>query len=230
MEPTPRNITWVNSQLNDQYSAPSRSSQRTPLESLVRTILSQNTSDVNSQRAYQNLREHYTDWADVLHAPPEEVAEVIRSGGLANQKSRRIQRLLAWVNDKHGSFELDWICQQNPYDIIDEFTGIKGVGVKTIAIVLCFVCGQDIFPVDTHVNRVCKRLGFVEEKSSPVKTFWSMDERIPMGMARELHRNMIAHGRATCQAQNPKCNTCILLSKCLYGRANQQEANLTEEA
>ena len=223
MNPTPANINWVNTRLENQYGKPEISSERTPLESLVRTILSQNTSDVNSQRAYQNLREQYPTWEKVLSASQDALADAIRSGGLANQKSRRIQRLLTWLQENYGSFELYWICGEDPYEIIEQFTAIKGIGVKTIAIVLCFVCDKDIFPVDTHVNRVCQRLGFVNEHSPPVKTFWTMDDHIPGGRAKELHLNMIAHGRSTCRARNPECSDCVLLSKCVYGQDNLKE-------
>jgi len=188
-----------------------------PLDNLIRTILSQNTSDVNSRRAYDELVNAFPSWEKAHAADTAEIAKAIRSGGLANQKSQRIKRVLDYVDATNGDYHLEWICDEDPYDIIHEFTAIKGIGVKTIAIVLCFSCHQNIFPVDTHVNRICKRLGFVPRKAPPKKTFWVMDEYIPQGKARTFHLNMIYHGRTICKSRTPHCEDCVLLEKCNYG-------------
>jgi endonuclease-3 len=154
----------------------------------------------------------------VHEADTEDIADAIRSGGLANQKSQRIKRVLDWLQDQHGSLAMDWVCDENPYDILKQFTEIKGIGVKTISIVLCFNCRHDIFPVDTHVNRVASRLGLVSEKSSPDRTFKKLDPIIPDGKSLTLHLNMIRHGREVCKSRNPACGECVLLDMCEYGQ------------
>jgi len=225
MNATVENLDWVDLRLREIYGEPERRQEPDPLDLMVRTILSQNTSDVNSRRAHQSLRKKFPTWNAVLNTSEEQVAEAIRSGGLANQKSRRIIRLLTWVSERSEDFDISWICEADPEEMLEEFTAIKGIGVKTVAIVLCFACDRDIFPVDTHVNRVCRRLGFVAEKSSPTRTFREMDGVIPQGRSQPIHLNMIRHGRTLCKSRNPRCDQCPLIGRCLYG---QQQFNGNE--
>ena len=190
---------------------------------LIRTILSQNTSDVNSRRAYENLRKTYPSWGQLANASGDQIAEVIRSGGLANQKSQRISRVLHWAENHSDSYDLSWICAGDPEEMLATLIGVKGIGVKTAAIVLCFACGADIFPVDTHVNRVSRRLGLVSERSSPDRTFRELNGKIPPGRSQPLHLNMIRHGRTLCRARTPQCQECRLLSRCPYGQEYKRE-------
>lgn len=224
MEPNTDHIQQLAALLEEEYGTPSRSSAKSPLDTLISTILSQNTSDTNSRNAYKSLRDKYASWQDVYRADTEDIADAIRSGGLANQKSRRIHRVLQWLKEHHGSLDMDWICNEDPYQMLEQFTAIKGIGVKTISIVLCFNCRHDIFPVDTHVNRVAGRLGLVSEKSTPDRTFKRLDPLIPEGKSLTLHLNMIRHGREVCKSRNPRCTECVLLERCEYGQQQVKDA------
>jgi len=221
MNATAEDILWCQSQLEGYYGTPAIKHPGDPLETLMRTILSQNTSDVNRDKAYQSLKARFPTWESVRETPPEEVATAIRSGGLANQKTARIQRVLSWLEHRQGSLDLSWICDEDTDKMIDLFTQIKGIGVKTISIVLCFSCRKDVFPVDTHVNRICRRLGLAAENAAPEKTFWLMRAVMPPGISQPLHLNMIRHGRQICKSRQPKCSECILLDRCDYGLRNQ---------
>lgn len=217
MRPTETNFLWLHQRLADAYGMPPVKSGRDPMETLMNTILSQNTSDVNRDKAYRRLKNRFPTWEEVKAAPVEAIAEAIRPGGLANQKSRRMQNVLRWLQREFGSLNLEWICERDPGEMIDLFIGVKGIGVKTIAIVLCFACGQDVFPVDTHVHRVSKRLGLVPDNSTAEKTFRLLNPSVPAGLSQSLHLNMIRHGRQTCKARKPFCEECVLLEKCDYG-------------
>ncbi len=201
-----------------------RFKQGDPLEQLVITILSQNTTDANCHRAFENLCRKFSDesgkpdWHRIAHAPVETVADAIRTGGLANQKSCRIQDILQWIYREHGDYNIDFIHDMTSEDAIRYFISQKGIGIKTISIVLCFSCGRDIFPVDTHVNRICQRLGLVDKKSSAEKTFYAMQEKIPPGKAFSLHIHMVKFGRQVCRARNPECGECPLAGECRYYR------------
>ena len=172
-----------------------------PLRNLILTVLSQNTNDVNRDRAFAKLEEKYKnhdgkiDWQKVVDSPNEELKETIRIAGLANQKSIRIQNILKWIKNTYGDYNIDFICKANPQEVIKTFTQLKGIGVKTISVVLSFSCGVDIFPVDTHVNRICHRLGLVPQKYNAEKTFWAMQDLVPDGKSFSLHINMIRFGR-----------------------------------
>ena len=190
--------------------------RQNPLDNLIATILSQNTSDLNSGRAYDSLRKRFPNWEDVLAANVKEVADAIRSGGLAHSKSRSIKETLAWIKKTYGRLNIDFICKMKPEEAYETFCQIKGVGVKTVSIVLAFACGVDVFPVDTHVNRVCDRLGLVPSGSSPEKTFRTMQGLVPEGRGISLHANMISFGRKVCHSRKPKCHECLLIRHCRY--------------
>lgn len=186
-----------------------------PLENLMLTILSQNTNDVNRDRAYRALRSRFPTWEEVMQADVRDVADAIRSAGLSNQKSRRMQEILRWIHRQYGALNLDAICAMPPQQVIDTFCQLDGIGIKTISVVLAFSCGVDIFPVDTHVHRLCNRIGLVKPPTaSPEKTFEQMRGRVPLGKAFSLHLNLIAHGRAICKARQPACERCVLPAYC----------------
>ena len=201
--------------LEKEFGIPERGGDRDPLSSLVRTILSQNTNDNNSGRAYSNLRERFPSWEDVLEADAEEIADVIRVGGLANQKSVGIKGVLEWLRDTYGELNLDFICDMEPGEAIEVLLKLKGVGLKTINVTLCFACGKDVFPVDTHILRITKRLALVPENASADKAHEIMGKLFPEGKAFSLHMNLIRFGRTTCHARKPECEGCPLIKHCI---------------
>ncbi|OQY59601.1 MAG: hypothetical protein B6245_05850 [Desulfobacteraceae bacterium 4572_88] len=199
-----------------------------PLESLILTILSQNTNDINSFRAFESLNVTYSrpdekaDWARIAADPRKNIAKAIRIGGLANQKSETIQNILNWLKQEYGDYDLGFLCDMDPWEAVPLFTQHKGIGVKTISVVLCFSCGADIFPVDTHVNRICHRLGLVDAKFNAEKTFRAMQELVPPNKSFSLHLNMIRLGREICQSRKPKCQECPLAGECEHIRTQNQ--------
>jgi endonuclease-3 len=211
-------VKAIDSILERKLGIPERRRGGDPLSSLVRTILSQNTNDNNSGRAYANLREQYPTWEDVLEADAEEIADVIRIGGLANQKSVRIKGMLEWLKDTYGELSLDFICDMEPAEAIEVLSKLKGVGLKTINVMLCFACDKDVFPVDTHILRITKRLGLVPGNASADKAHEIMGELFPRGKAFSLHINLIRFGRVICHARKPECEGCPLMEHCIAYR------------
>lgn len=194
------------------------------IETLVATILSQNTSDANSARAYRQLQATYSTWEELAAADRAELARVIRSGGLADQKSRTILDVLAAVRQRYGSFDPAHLDSTSDDDLLAEFTSLKGVGLKTAACVLMFSLGRDVCAVDTHVHRVVNRLGIVKT-STPEKTFHALRPLIPKGRAREFHVDLILFGRRICKAQRPHCFECPAYDLCAWDeRAAYAEA------
>lgn len=208
-----------------------------PLKSLILTILSQNTSDTNSFRAFKSLENAYQspdgkpDWQKIADAPVQDVADAIRTGGLANQKSQRIQNILRWIKREYGDYNIDFVCEMKPSEAIALFTRQKGIGVKTISVVLAFSCGADIFPVDTHVSRICRRLGLVNEKYTAEKIFWAMQAMVPKGKAFSFHVNLIRLGRQICSSRTPKCQECPLADVCkFYSKLSNESEPGTDAA
>lgn len=163
---------------------------------------------------YTRLKERFPTWERVRLAPVSKIADAIRPAGLANQKSERIKNILQWVYENYGTLDLDCMCDEPPDQIMEKFLQLKGIGLKTISVVLMFSCGVDIFPVDTHVFRICKRIGLVPSKASAEKTHHLMQPKVPKGKSYSLHINMIHFGRSICKAQNPKCEICPLNDLC----------------
>jgi endonuclease-3 len=183
---------------------------------LIATVLSQNTNDRNSHRAYTALRERYPSWDDVAGAPLRALVATIRSGGMANQKAARIKGILKAVKEKYGRYDLSALRRRTSDEVIEELTQLKGVGSKTAACVLVFSLGRDVFPVDTHVHRLCGRLGLTPGSRTPEETFERMKPLVPQGKGYSFHTNLIRFGRKICHAQRPACGLCPLQLDCCY--------------
>jgi endonuclease-3 len=204
--------------LEARFGEPSSSVAGDPLKSLVATILSQNTTDTNRDRAFAALQQRYPSWDDVLHADGKELAEVIKVAGLSNQRSKRIINLLRWAEERFGGFDLSEICSWDYDRVIEELGNLPGVGVKTVSVMLLFACGHDLCPVDTHVFRVVGRLGWVEAPKSRDDMFRTLQGKFPQGKGLSLHINLIRLGRQICKPRNPLCPECPLNSDCDYYR------------
>lgn len=189
---------------------------RDPLPGLVQTLLSHNTTDPNAFAAYDAMMARYPSWEAIHQAPHRELAETIRVAGLHNQKAERIQKLLGFLKDEFGEYSVDALKEMEFDEAFATFGHLPGVKHKTLAVVLCFDLGRDVFAVDTHVHRLCTRLGFVPESFNPVKTFEAMRTLVPTGKAYQFHIHLIRHGREVCHARKPECEACFLRGECRY--------------
>jgi len=204
-----------------QVYGPRRPARRrdNPLDALIQTLLSQNTSDVNSQRAYASLRERFPAWEDVHRVPLRSLISAIRCGGLANIKAVRIKALLEEIWAEQGHFDLSFLRDLSDEEVRAYLARFKGVGSKTIACVLLFGMGRPAFPVDTHVYRVSRRLGLVEGRLTPDQAQAFLESRIPPDDRYALHLHLVQHGRQACTARRPLCASCALARLCDYVRS-----------
>ncbi len=189
-----------------------------PLSELIATILSQNTSDHNSHRAYFNLRSKFKTWDDVRNANKRSVVNAIRSGGLADIKAKRIKEILNQIHAENRDLDLGFLKRWRTDRIKAYLRRFKGVGEKTVACVLLFSLKRPVMPVDTHVLRISKRLGLVPQKADARKAEIILEELVPKNLIYRFHLNLIEHGRNICKATNPRCESCVLLENCDYGR------------
>ncbi|MFI5251904.1 MAG: endonuclease III domain-containing protein [Bacteroidota bacterium] len=187
-----------------------------PLDMLIATILSQNTNDINSHRAYVALRKKYPAWDKIHTAQTRSIAAAIRTGGMANLKATGIKNLLNGLKERFGSLNLSWLKKLGNDEIIDILCSFTGVGLKTVSCVLLFSLGRDVFPVDTHVHRICNRLGLVRGCKTPDKTYMAMKTVVPEGKAYSLHINLIRFGRKICRSAAPLCGICPLYRECEF--------------
>ena len=202
--------------LKIRFGDPSIKKQSGPLDTLIITILSQSTSDHNRDLAFSELKRRFPTWKQAAEASESEIADAIRSGGLANQKSRRIKDILSWVWKKSGEYSLDWLEDYTLNEAIEILTALKGVGIKTAAVVMCFAFDAEIFPVDVHIHRICRRLGLAPIKTAAEKTHRLMQPLISPGRCKAFHLNLLILGRRICRPSNPSCEECPLSGICPY--------------
>jgi endonuclease III len=185
---------------------------------LVETILSQNTSNKNSAAGYRQLRRRFKTWDAVAYAPVEEVERWIRVSGLSKIKAPRIQVILRQIRSDRGRISLEFLKRGTVEEAVAYVGKFKGVGPKTIGCLLLFAFEMPLFPVDTHIHRIARRLNWVGAKVSAEKTQELLEPAIPAGNRYEMHVLLITHGRQTCKAINPRCEKCVLLELCPYGK------------
>jgi len=187
-----------------------------PVDELVSTILSQNTNDVNRDKAFDSLRQRFPTWEAVRDAPTDEVIEAVRIAGLANQKGPRIQNVLRQITEERGDLDLTFLKAWPPDEVRAWLLKFKGVGPKTAAIVMQFSLDMPGFPVDTHVYRVSGRLGLRPEKMNVEKAHVHLAALFPPETYGTAHLNIIRLGREVCHARKPECEACPLRGVCPF--------------
>ncbi len=212
-------LARIASILRKKYGA--RQPQRrwgNPLDSLIHTLLSQNATAENCERAYAHLRQRFQTWEAVWEAPLKELIAAIRSGGLANIKAVRIKALLEEIWKVQGHFDLSFLRDLSDEEVRAYLGRFKGIGSKTAACVLLFGLGRRAFPVDTHVFRVCRRLGLLDSQPTPEKAQAFLESQVRPRDCHALHVHLVEHGRAVCTAHHPACDECSLVAMCPYAR------------
>ena len=204
--------------LEQEYGSCQWQSNRDPIDVLIGTILSQNTSDANSSSAFASLKASFDSWEAVASAPAERIAEVIKCGGLSQIKAARIKQVLKQIESEKGRITLDFLKSRTMTEAEDYLIRLSGVGHKTASCVLLFSLGKPSLPVDTHVFRVAKRLGLIGSKVSVEKAPGLLQKQIPPSKVYQFHVHMIEHGRRICRARQPHCHRCILRDICPSSR------------
>ena len=206
----------VHRRLLRAFGEPDWGSPMEPIDELVCTILSQNTSDTNRDRAYTALRKRFPTWEKVRDAGPDEVIDVIRVGGLANQKGPRIQTVLREISAERGDFDLEFLSDLPLEEARQWLTKFHGVGPKTAAIVLQFSLGRPAFPVDTHIYRVSGRIGLRPLKMSVEQAHIRLEKLFRPETYYAAHLNLIRLGRQVCHPRKPDCPRCPVRDVCEY--------------
>ncbi len=213
---------FISDTLEELFGIPSWDGTEDVLECLILTILSQNTTDVSRDKGYVKLREKYPTWEDVLDAEVNAIEESIKIVGLGNQKSVTIKNFLSWLKAEYGKLSLEFIHDMETQDALDFLIQHKGIGIKTASVTLSFACGREVFPVDTHILRISKRLGLIPQNCSAEKAHYELPAIIPKGKSYPFHMNLIYFGRQICNARKPLCEQCPLTQQCLYYKENMK--------
>lgn len=209
-----RRVRRIEAALRRRYGVPNLGRPDPPLDALVATVLSQHTSDANSGRAFDELKRRFPTWSRAAAAPLPALVAAIRSAGLANVKAPRIRGILREVRRRFGKPTLAPLARMSDAEAMACLQAMPGVGPKTAACVLLFSLGREVFPVDTHIHRLARRLGVVPPRTNAARTQESMAGLVPRGRALALHVNLIRHGRRICTALSPVCSACLLAREC----------------
>ncbi|MGI9054277.1 MAG: endonuclease III domain-containing protein [Pyrinomonadaceae bacterium] len=210
---------YIIQNLENTFGEPKLKRKSDPLSMLINIILSQATSDANSDRTFRNLKKRFTNWENVLAADESEIADAIRLGGLANQKAKVIKNLLSQIKEIRGTVSLKFIEKMSNDEARDFLLNFRGIGPKTVACTLLFACHKEVFPIDTHIFRILKRMGILPEKITDTKAHRLLDDLAPTGKFYSLHVNLIRLGRNICRPRDPLCEQCPLIEYCDYGAA-----------
>ena len=209
-------IPYIIQNLKAVYGTPKPEQGLDPLDVLIETILSQSTTNANSKRAFESLKHRFPTWESARRARVSSIEAAIKSGGLAKQKSVRIKELLNDINNRRGSLDLAFLRTAPLEEARAFLAGFKGVGPKTVACTLLFAFNRPVFPIDTHIFRIARRLGLIPERCSDEEAHRLMAEMIPEQRYYEVHINLIRLGRQICQPRDPLCERCCLVDYCEY--------------
>ncbi len=204
--------------LADTYGIQKLKKKRDPVELLVETILSQNTNDKNRDRAMAALRKALPSWEEVRSARLSQLARLLRPGGLANQKSARIKEILGQIKKERGKIDLRFLKDMPVEEALAYLEKFKGVGQKTSRCVLLFAWGKPVFPVDTHILRVNRRLEFIPRDAGSARAHDILPALMPPERYYDVHLNFIRHGRTVCGARSPQCGACVIKPYCPSGK------------
>ena len=212
-----KKVAAICRRLRTAYGPVERPAEWPVLDELIATILSQNTSDANSDAAYEELRRRFDGWDAVRRAPAVSIARAIRRAGLSRQKAPRIKRILQRIYRERGELSLDFLGSRPTPEAVEYLRSFPGVGPKTVACVLLFACRRPVLPVDTHVHRVSQRLGLIARGMDAAKAHDALGRLVPAARVLEFHIQLIRHGRNVCLARNPRCEDCPLVDFCPEG-------------
>lgn len=208
---------YIIQNLENTFGEPMLKSKSDPLSMLINIILSQATTDVLSHKTFENLKRTFKTWKEVSEANESDIADAIRLGGLANQKAKVIKNILEQIKEKHGSLSLKFLNKMPDEAARDYLLDFRGIGPKTVACTLLFSLHKEIFPLDTHIFRILKRMGILPEKISDEKAHKLLDNLVPKGKFYSLHVNLIRLGKQICRPREPLCEQCPLIEYCDYG-------------
>lgn len=217
VEPLQEKARVIFDTLVEHFGEPTFQGCDDPVDELIATILSANTNDVNSGRAFEQLKARFgDDWDAVRTAPLDAIKEAIRPAGMYNQKAPAIVATLERIKADRGVYDLSHLAQAPADEALAYLTSLPGVGHKTASIVILFCFNGAAFPVDTHIQRISQRIGISSRCASAEKIKCVWESLLSPSMFFPLHINLIRHGRRICQALTPRCDQCPLQSICDY--------------
>jgi len=211
-------IKEISELLDFKYGSPDHNNKEDPLDELMFILLSRRTRKIGYETVYDNLKKEFPSWEDVANAAPSKILRIIKSAGLGPKRVREIKENLRIINDHFGEYSLDRLKRWNSKKVFKFLTSLSGIGPKSAYCIMMYSLKREVFPVDTHVNRICQRLGIIEMRIDHKKGQALLKDVFPKPLRYSLHVNMVAHGREICHSTNPDCNNCVIAGFCKWIR------------
>jgi endonuclease III len=213
-----RYVYEVAEELRSQYHDFDHNNKKNPLDELLFIICSIKTSDKSYESTYKDLKRAFPTFLMISEAPAEYIAKPLEPGGLYNQKSNAIKNILETIIEHFRKPTLAPLKRMSDAECESFLTMLPGVGKKVARCVMLYSLGREVFPVDTHCWRICRRLGWIRstrpDRSCSPKDMDRLQFKIPNNLRFSLHVNMVSLGRHICTAHDPKCTDCPILLYC----------------
>lgn len=203
--------------LDSAYETTRLDNPHDPLDDLVFVILSNKTSADVARRVYRSVKQRFSTWEDVLESPPSVLESLLRPAGLGRVKSRQIRGALRRIKKDFGSCDLTRLRDRAPDSIEEYLIGLPGVSDKVAKCVMMWTLGAQVLPVDSHVHRVARRLGWTSRKRAD-QCHEELEALVPPERRASFHVECILHGRAVCRASSPECENCCIRRYCQYNK------------
>jgi len=208
--------------LDFEYGSPDHNNKKDPLDELMYILLSRRTRGIGYEMVYDKLKKKFPNWEDTASAPSQQILRIIESAGLGPKRVREIKENLCIVHERFGEYSLNRLRKWRNIKVFEFLTSLEGIGPKSAYCIMMYSLEREVFPVDTHVNRICQRLGLIEMGLDHKKGQRLLADAFPGPLRYSLHVNMVAHGREVCRSTNPRCSNCIIAGFCKWIRLKSQ--------
>jgi len=213
--PDPKIVLRVCELLETTYGSPRLGNPQDPLDDLVYIILSNKTNPKVAVTNYNRVKKRFPTWNYLLTSKPEVLRQIIKPGGLSSVKAEQIRGAISKITVDFGSSTLNKLRSMSAKDSEKYLCSLPGISKKVAKCVLMFTMGVQVLPVDSHVFRLAKRLGWTS-KNRPDQCYEELEELIPPDKRYNFHVDSIVHGRTVCRKKQPLCNGCSIKNYCKY--------------
>jgi endonuclease III len=186
-----------------------------PLDEVIFIILSAQTESYSYLETFKALRKRFPTKHSLFKASRRSIETTIKSGGLSKKKAAQIKGVLAKIHSDTGRLSLSFLSKWSDEQVEQYLTSLPGIGIKSARCVMMYSLKRRVFPVDTHVWKICRRLGLTPAIPKPTPQMErALEARIPQELRYTLHVNMVSHGREICTTYWPKCDQCMVADIC----------------
>lgn len=226
--PSPRKVRRICEILEATYGSPRLGNPQDPLDDMVYVILSNKTAPKVAAANYKRVKERFPTWDCLLASDAEVLRQVIEPGGLSTVKACQIRAALSKIVADFGSSTLNQLRIKSTDESEKYLCSLPGISKKVAKCVLMYTLGARVLPVDVHVYRITKRLGWAT-KNRADQCHEELEELIPPDCRYNFHVDCIMHGRAVCRPRQPLCDTCCIKRYCEYSKQTSTLTNQTKQ-